>query len=64
MIAGPIEDGVIALGRGDYATAETIFLPLADHGDAQARSAPGGLMVLKQTSSCVSSIDDGMAYPK
>jgi TPR repeat protein len=37
VIARPLEDGATALGRGDYATAETIFRPLAEHGDAQAQ---------------------------
>ena len=31
---------------------------------AQARSAPGGLTVLKRTSSCVSSIEGCIVYPK
>jgi hypothetical protein len=31
---------------------------------AHARSAPGGLIVLKRISCRVSSIEDGMLYPK
>src|SRR5471030_1209574 len=37
VIAGPLEDGIAALGRGEYAAAEIFLRPLADHGDAKAQ---------------------------
>jgi uncharacterized protein len=37
VIAGPLEDGATALSRGEYATAEAIFRPLANNGDAAAQ---------------------------
>ncbi len=35
--AGQLEDGVAAHDRGDYATAVTLWRPLADRGDAHAQ---------------------------
>jgi TPR repeat protein len=34
--AGPIEDGIEAFARGEYATALRLFRSLAERGDAQA----------------------------
>jgi uncharacterized protein len=36
LIAGPFEGGSDAWDRGDYATAASLFRPLADRGDARA----------------------------
>jgi uncharacterized protein len=36
-VAGPLEDGVAAVKRGDYATALRLFRPLADQGDDVAQ---------------------------
>ena len=67
------------LGRRAAQTRKDLRPPFAERNELdrktgtlqQARQplrarpfGPGGLMVLKRTSSCVSSIDDGMAYPK
>jgi len=41
VAAGPQEDAALALLRGDYATAERLFRPLADQGDAFAQSTLG-----------------------
>jgi hypothetical protein len=37
ITAEPLEDGVAAHGRGDYATAMLLLRPLADHGNAVAQ---------------------------
>jgi uncharacterized protein len=39
LIAGvdPLEDGIAAYQRGDFATALQLFQPLAEHGDASAQ---------------------------
>jgi TPR repeat protein len=42
-IAGPLEDGVAAAERGDYATALHLIRPLAKRGDAAAQFALGGM---------------------
>ena len=39
--AGPLEDGVTAASRGDYATALHLIRPLAKQGDATAQLALG-----------------------
>ncbi len=39
--AGPLEDGVAARQRGDYATAIRIWRPLAEQGHARAQSNLG-----------------------
>ncbi len=36
-VAGPLEDGVAAVKRGDHATALRLFRPLADQGDDVAQ---------------------------
>ena len=40
-IAGAWEDGVAAYQRGDYATALTLWQPLAERGDARAQNNLG-----------------------
>jgi len=35
--SGPLEDGRAAYGRGDYANAMRILLPLAENGNANAQ---------------------------
>jgi uncharacterized protein len=40
-LAGPYDDGVAALSNGDYATARTLWQPLAEQGDARAQSQLG-----------------------
>lgn len=35
--AGPVEEGVAAYKRGDYATALRLWRPLAEQGDPRAR---------------------------
>ena len=40
-LAGPFEDGATALGRGDYATALQLWMPLADQGDASIQALVG-----------------------
>ena len=42
-MAGPWEDGVFAYKRGDYAAAFTLWLPLAESGDASAENNLGVL---------------------
>jgi TPR repeat protein len=37
VAAGPLEDGLAAYSRGDYATAMQLWRPLADRGDADAQ---------------------------
>ncbi len=37
VIAGPLEDGLAAATRGDYATALQLFRPLAEQGNATAQ---------------------------
>ena len=39
--AGPLEDGLAAYGRGDYATAIQLLRPFADQGNADAQSSLG-----------------------
>ena len=39
--AGPLEDGIAAYGRGDFATAQQLLRPLADQGDATAQASFG-----------------------
>jgi TPR repeat protein len=39
VAAEPLEDGVAAFGRGDYATAMVLLRPLAYQGNAQAQDA-------------------------
>ena len=39
--AGPFEDGQAAWGRGDYATALSLFRPLAAQGNASAQYGLG-----------------------
>ena len=36
-VAGPLENGVAAYNRGDYATALRLLRPLADQGNADAQ---------------------------
>ena len=36
-IAGDYEDGVVAYGKGDFATALRLLTPLAEQGDAKAQ---------------------------
>jgi TPR repeat protein len=42
-MAGPLEDGVAAAERGDYATTLHLIRPLAKRGDAAAQFALGGM---------------------
>ncbi len=42
-VAGPLEDGVSALRRDDYATALRLLRPLAEQGDARAQFHLGAL---------------------
>jgi TPR repeat protein len=44
--AGPLEDGVAAYQRGDYATALRIYRPLAAQGNASAQSNLGLMYAL------------------
>ncbi len=39
--AGPLEDGLAAYGRGDYATAIQLWRPLANQGNAYAQNNLG-----------------------
>jgi uncharacterized protein len=39
--AGPTDDGLAALNRGDYETALQIFKPWADHGETSAQTNLG-----------------------
>src|ERR1035437_3054709 len=41
--AGPLEDGLGAYKRGDYATAPRILRPLADQGSAEAQFYLGAM---------------------
>jgi uncharacterized protein len=43
VAAGPLEDGVVAFVRGDYAAAMLDFLPLAYQGDAKAQNYLGDI---------------------
>ena len=36
-VAGPYEDGLNAVQKGDYETAMRVWRPLADQGDARAQ---------------------------
>ena len=40
-VAGPLEDGLEAYEKGDYATALRLWRPLAEQGDADAQSNLG-----------------------
>jgi TPR repeat protein len=40
-VAGPLEDGMAAYNRGDYATALRLWRPLAEQGDARAQGILG-----------------------
>ena len=40
-VAGPFEDGVVAYGNGDYATALRLWRPLAEQGNAGAQTNLG-----------------------
>ena len=42
-VAGPLEDGVTAIRRDDYATALRLLRPLAEQGDARAQYHLGAL---------------------
>jgi len=42
-VAGPLEDGIAAYRRGDYATALSLLRPLADQGNATAQDGLGSL---------------------
>jgi hypothetical protein len=42
-VAGPVEDGVAAYKRGDYATALQVWRPLAEQGDARAQRHIGSM---------------------
>ena len=37
VVAGPLEDGDAAYGKGDYATALRLWQPIAEQGDASAQ---------------------------
>ncbi len=43
--AGPLEDGLAAHERGDYATALRLLRPLAEQGNASAQHNLGGMYV-------------------
>ena len=36
-VAGPFEDGLVAVNKGDYATALRLWRPLAEQGNASAQ---------------------------
>jgi TPR repeat protein len=42
-VAGPLEDGVEAVDRGDYATALRLLRPLAEKGDPEDQSNLGNM---------------------
>jgi hypothetical protein len=42
VVAGPFKDGQVAYSRGDYATAMSLWRPLAEQGDAPAQTALAG----------------------
>src|SRR6266704_1974029 len=42
-VAGPLEDGVEAINRGDYATALQLLRPLAEKGDPAAQINLGNM---------------------
>src|SRR4030095_11486467 len=42
-IAGPLEDGVAAFGRGDVATALRVLQPLAEQGNPLAKAVLGSM---------------------
>jgi len=42
-VAGPFEDGIVAIKDGDYETALKIFRPLADEGNAGAQCNIGSI---------------------
>jgi TPR repeat protein len=46
VAAGPLEDGVVAYGRGDYATALRLIRPLADQGNPSAQAMLGLMYAL------------------
>jgi hypothetical protein len=41
VVAGPLDDGDAAYGKGDYATALRLWRPLAEQGNAPAQSNLG-----------------------
>jgi len=41
--AGPLDDGLTAAQRGDYATALRLWRPLAEQGDARAQNNLGSM---------------------
>jgi len=41
VLADPLEDGLAAYRRGDYATALSLLKPLAEQGDARAQAQLG-----------------------
>jgi uncharacterized protein len=43
VLAGPFEDGIAAIGKGDYATALRLLRPLAEQGDAKAQISLGAM---------------------
>ena len=46
--AGPIEDSLAAINRGDYGTARRLIFPLADQGDAHAQNNLGNMYLFGQ----------------
>jgi TPR repeat protein len=42
-VAGPLEDGIEAVDRGDYATALRLLQPLAEKGDPEAQINLGNM---------------------
>ena len=42
-VAGPLEDGIEAVDRGDYATALRLLQPLAQNGDPEAQINLGNM---------------------
>jgi len=42
-LAGPLEDGMAAYNRGDYAPAMQLFRPLAKQGNARAQAIIGAM---------------------
>ena len=42
-VAGPLEDGVTAYGRGDFAGAMRLLAPIADQGNPVAQQVVGAM---------------------
>jgi len=61
VIAGPFENGEVAFTRGDYATALSLFRPLADQGNAEAQVLLGDIYA---TGSAPEIRGIGQAVPK